>query len=774
MRLAVLVLTCLACLRAQSDGGLAQALAGISMDPNECYHVRDISLVRDEAKTYFDEGYLIFAQPIAGHRAAAVFVAEGDGGDAELLLLPPTKAERRSLALHAETPNLDEHFTQALLLFGDVTYEELMRQIKAAPRLRKAPEQGAALAVEWTPVARNLSAAFATRTTLELLSPGSRAGFFAAILNTRRLGTIDLLFDPRSSEQLILGQLHGGERSYFEVWTSFQARGFRQVPAAPDVVVEHYRIDATLDARLRLRCVSTLTVRVPGGSARAVPLEMSSQMAVTGATVDGQPATVVDSHAARTDLTQDANDRLFVVVPGQPLSAAAAHEIRVEHEGDVISSAAEGVYFVGSRGRWYPHRGAQFSTFDVTYHYGRGVDLVSPGELLSDSTDGEIRSVRRDISVPVPFLGFNLGAYTCLNRIAGAVTVKVCASPQMENALRTRMTNPERRVASGARGDERLQTLASEVADAMQFYTAHFGPPPLRELVAAPIPGTFGQGFAGLIYLSAFTYLNEADPAVVALSPRLQFFFQDLLQAHEVAHQWWGNSVSAASYRDEWLMEALANYSAILWLETRKGPVGVWEMLSNYRDQLLSASPLGDRIEAAGPVTQGRRLQSPANPRAFDLILYGKGTWILHMLRRRMGDAAFWQVLAQVLAEYRHKTISTEQFRKVCAQHMPADSADRGLDNFFEQWVDATGVPELALTSMVKRGPRGYTVSGHVAQSGVDGTFQAEAPVVVQPAQGAPVVRWVLTGAEPAAFSMLLKAAPARVTLDPDFSVLRR
>ena len=88
--------------------------------------------------------------------------------------------------------------------------------------------------------------------------------------------------------------------------------------------------------------------------------------------------------------------------------------------------------------------------------------------------------------------------------------------------------------------------------------------------------------------------------------------------------------------------------------------------------------------------------------------------------------------------------------------------------------MDATGVPELALTSMVKRGPRGYTVSGHVAQSGVDGTFQAEVPVVVQPAQGAPVVRWVLTGAEPAAFSMLLKAAPARVTLDPDFSVLRR
>ena len=139
------------------------------MDPAECYRVRDISLVRDAAKLYFNEGYIIFASPIAGHRPAAVFVAEGEGGDGELLLLPPLKAERRSLALHAKSPNLDEHFTQALLLFGDAAYAELMQQIKASPHLRKAPEQGAALAAEWTPVARTLSAAFATRTALELL-----------------------------------------------------------------------------------------------------------------------------------------------------------------------------------------------------------------------------------------------------------------------------------------------------------------------------------------------------------------------------------------------------------------------------------------------------------------------------------------------------------------------------------------------------------------------------------------------------------------------------
>ncbi len=50
-----------------------------------------------------------------------------------------------------------------------------------------------------------------------------------------------------------------------------------------------------------------------------------------------------------------------------------------------------------------------------------------------------------------------------------------------------------------------------------------------------------------------------------------ELFFDDLLQAHEPAHQWWGNRVTSKTYRDYWLMEALANYSALLYLEQTKG-----------------------------------------------------------------------------------------------------------------------------------------------------------------------------------------------------------
>ena len=60
-------------------------------------------------------------------------------------------------------------------------------------------------------------------------------------------------------------------------------------------------------------------------------------------------------------------------------------------------------------------------------------------------------------------------------------------------------------------------------------------------------------------------------PSIASLNPREQVFFTELLHAHETAHQWWGNIVTADGYHDGWLMEALANYTSLLYLEKRKG-----------------------------------------------------------------------------------------------------------------------------------------------------------------------------------------------------------
>src|SRR3954453_12957719 len=76
----------------------ARAVRDNSFDRDECYRVRDLTFVKDDVRLYLTDGHLIFSKPIAGHRVAAVFSADVEGGDGEVILFPPDRAERRSLA----------------------------------------------------------------------------------------------------------------------------------------------------------------------------------------------------------------------------------------------------------------------------------------------------------------------------------------------------------------------------------------------------------------------------------------------------------------------------------------------------------------------------------------------------------------------------------------------------------------------------------------------------------------------------------------------------
>ena len=83
--------------------------------------------------------------------------------------------------------------------------------------------------------------------------------------------------------------------------------------------------------------------------------------------------------------------------------------------------------------------------------------------------------------------------------------------------------------------------LADEIASAMEFMTSKFGPPVLPNLTVSPIPGNFGQGFPGLIYLSTSSYLKTAATMKPGYQMQRQALLDDMLPAHETAHQWWGN-----------------------------------------------------------------------------------------------------------------------------------------------------------------------------------------------------------------------------------------
>jgi hypothetical protein len=773
-------------------GDIARAIRENSFDRDECYRVRDLTLTREDIRIFLADGHMIFSRPVAGRRTAAVFVADTDGGDAEVLLLPPDRAERRSLAAFTNSPNLNEHFQTGLFLFTGDVYATLKVQMAGNPANRKSPEMGPLLDEHWTPALRNLGASYQTRITLDLLdNPARRGGLFAAMLANSRLGAFDVIYDPDVPDQILAGKTTArGERLFFDTWTNFPARSARNnpTPAPRDTTAGDYRIEATIDPDLSMTAVTRVKVRPAVDRLAATAFDITPQMQVSGVTVDGRPAEVLQREALRADALRGGNE-LLLVIPSEPLREGREYEFEFHHSGKVILDAGDRVFYVSARGNWYPAQGFQFSSYDLLFRYPRDLDLVTPGDVVEDRTEGEQRITRRRTSAPIRMAGFNLGDYDRVRVTRGGYEVDVCANRTLETALQPKVPpppiptlprGPARRTAPledvpppPATPAMRLQQLAAEVASALEFMASKFGPPALPRLTVSPIPGAFGQGFPGLIYLSTLSYLKDL-PSAHAASQQQELFFEDVLQAHEMAHQWWGNRIGAAAYRDSWLMEALANYSALLYLEKSKGAHELEVILESYRQDLLQKNESGQTVDSTGPIVLGARLENSIEPRAWRSITYGKGSWIVHMLRTRMGDERFFAMLAALLRRYDRQEISTEEFREFAAGFLPPRNDDPKLEAFFDQWVYGTGIPSLKLAWTLKGKAPNLRLVGTLTQSGVDPDFTALAPVEVQLARGRTTTQWVRAGADPVTFTVALQQAPLKVTLDPHNATLRK
>ncbi|MDQ1470978.1 MAG: hypothetical protein QOJ99_2458 [Bryobacterales bacterium] len=769
---------------------LGRRIISAGLDPAECYRIRDIEITEDEARIYLTDGYLMFGKPVNGAPLTAVFSADTDGGDAEVLLLPPDRSERKSMASYTGTPNLNEHFGQAAFIFTDSTAQSLLEQVRSSGA-KKFPDIGAVMVERWSSVVANLLTGFESRVVLDLLTPGVRKGFFEAVIQGRNLGNFDVIYDARAYEQLVAGQVttrNGG--TWWDTWTSFVSRSHRGLqPPRPEEEILSYKIEATLDPTLNMHCVTRLRIRAREESTNVLALDLSGRMRAVSAKIDGVPVEVYERESLRTGLVQNTGNELLLLLPPRPLQPGSEHEIEIEHEGKVIIEAGHQVYFVSARGAWYPNRGLQFAKFDVTYRYPKTLNLVASGQVKEDRVEGDVRITRRVPDGPVRFLGFNLGQYECRELERGGITAEVCANKQLEDALRPRIPEPPQPTVDISRTRRRvgptgvqetmtplvpnpvnqLTRIAARVDTATDFYRSKFGDPPIRRIEVSPVPGRFGQGFSGLIYLPTVNYLDASAP-VGNLPAKDQLFFRDLLLAHEVAHQWWGNIVTSASYHNEWLMEALANYSAIMYLETQVGPKAIETALELYRKQLFIKGPDGETAEAEGPVVQGRRLESSNNPSASFVVLYGKGTWIIHMLRRRLGDERFLKMLAELRRRYEWKAVDNEQFRALCVEFLPKGAPDAKLESFFDQWVYGTGVPTLKLAFSVRAGK----LTGTVTQSDVPEDFSISVPVEVQTARGKTMVKMVWTSSDPVQFTVPVISPTAKAVLDPGLSVLHR
>jgi aminopeptidase N len=156
----------------------------------------------------------------------------------------------------------------------------------------------------------------------------------------------------------------------------------------------------------------------------------------------------------------------------------------------------------------------------------------------------------------------------------------------------------------------------------------------------------------------------------------------DGVVAHELAHQWWGDSVTPADWDDLWLSEGFATYFHGLFLEGFAGPSALREHMARAASTVKEASAKGPKAVVDPAI---------AEPSAkLSAFTYQKGAWVLHMLRRTLGDETFFRALRRYYMAHAGSTATTGDLR-----HALEAASGKNLASFFRQWVHRPGLPEL-------------------------------------------------------------------------------
>lgn len=762
------------------------------LDPNQCYRVRDLFLERQDVKFYFNDGVLIFAQPFEGREVAAFFLAVENTDQGEILVIPPTARERQSVALYTGEGVLNERFRSALLLFTDDTAAELHRTLDGSPSHKRDPELGASVAPRWSPVLKNVLEGVSLRLLGDLLSGRPiEEGVFAAAVNGGRLGRFDVVIDPHLHEQVSVGQaVRRDGRAFFDVWASFESRRGNPDRGKVNGALQNYRIDATLGPDLGLQAVVEADLAPAADAGRTFAFELSQNLRLQSLLVRGQPADYVQleqSPAGQASRRQNNVVLLLlpaIPVPGEPIP------LRFEYSGDVVAEAGGSVFLVTNRGDWYPRGEPAFTDYELTFRHPAQYDLVATGEVVSESVDAGVRTVTFRSAHPIRMAGFNLGDYVSASREIDGYTVEVRANRRAEERLQPAaplpvvVPNPMAGVRRRASGPDpsivapsaapapnpaaRIEEIADADAETFGFFLERFGPPVMSRVVITPIPAGFGQGFPGLVYSPTLSYFAPADAPLKSLPPDDQQFFAELVRAHEISHQWWGNTVTVLSGADNWLMEGLATYSSLLTLERRQGPEAFRQLLANYKLHLLTKNERDQAVDSAGPVTLGDRLRTARFPSAYRVVLYEKSAWALHMLRARLGDEGFFALLSRLVENYRLQEIDTEAFRREAAAFVAKGEPDAELRDFFDQWIYDTGIPRFR----VRHEQKGSTLTGKLLMENVGPAFLTPVELEIALGNGEKRRLTVWTDGPETPFEAQLPAKAQRIAIDPDGKLL--
>lgn len=706
---------------------------------------KDLMLKRDAGRFTFQSGNFFFLAPVGGKVTGAVFLGQG-----RFSLQPALEAEKHNLELLTKEPEMSEEFTEAVLRFTDGSEEE----IKSRSSMQTAPVSAAATeALEGirTTLRKNLQFNLDARILQDVLS-GERGGLFAAFLKGSKYSRKELyIIDPHGVPGIAPKDLPGirvapeevafltYEDRKFGVWAAFhfseEYLAGKASGAQPNSAIhaEHHKLDTTIAKNGALSGTATTTFLARANKIRVVSLELFPTLRVES---------VIDGEGRPLSFIQENKDEDadFAVLLPRALAAGERYTITTRYSGrDAVRNEGGGNYYPVSRASWYPNTSfGDYATYEITFRIPKGLKMVGTGNKVRETEEGDQNISQWESEVPLAVAGFNFGRFKEEDaKLSGlGFTVEAYANlDQPDIVKRIQMLGPG--TLGGMNTTSMMKKALGEAQLAIPLYTDYFGPLPYGRLAMTQQTAfNYGQSWPTLVYLPITSFFDSTTRHQLGLDDTHGFF--KAVGPHEVAHQWWGHTVGFNSYRDQWMSEGFAEFSASLFLQAfYKDEFGkFWD---HQRDQLTQKNKEGFRAIEVGPVTMGYRAASTRT--GFDLagrLIYPKGAYILHMIRMMMwdvqsGDQRFKEMMKEFVKTYSNCPATTEDFKAIVEKHMvpTMNLAGNGkMDWFFNEYVYGTALPSYHFDYSFPTGPDGAIMLNlKIVQSDVDDSFIMTVPV---------------------------------------------
>ncbi|HJL45805.1 MAG TPA: M1 family aminopeptidase [Polyangiaceae bacterium LLY-WYZ-15_(1-7)] len=227
-------------------------------------------------------------------------------------------------------------------------------------------------------------------------------------------------------------------------------------------------------------------------------------------------------------------------------------------------------------------------------------------------------------------------------------------------------------------GAEHLERSFRRTADMLRWLPERLGVPfPYPKYFQFVVPGIGGA--MENISLVSWDDRFMLDEALETEERQLL----DVINLHEMAHTWFGDLVVCRDYAHAWLKESWATYMETCWIEHDLGEdAAAYDLWTSARNYIRETEERYRR-----PIVT-RRFDTSWD--MYDYHLYPGGAWRLHMLRKLLGEAVFWDATKTYLERYAGKVVETEDFRRVLEE-----KSGRSLARFFDQWIHGAGCPRV-------------------------------------------------------------------------------